>query len=432
MKKGRLAAAFAAIGIAASISSLIPMSAAADSYTPIHGDTFTFDKYLVMENEAVVPNVSFTFKVEPASGTDLTTAEGSVFTLNPGPAGIKFTADAANSVELIGESPTTQAKVSFKSADNDDTITEINKGTRTISFMTDTINDDEKFAEKLLTLDLSDVTFSQPGVYRYVITETDVSSAAGVVPDDAPKRYLDYYVSANAAGELGITGYIFYADDHAHKSTGFTNQYKTDNLFIEKAVTGNQGAKNRYFKINVKLNAPTGKMISDDNIFSIIGDYDTEKADGTVASYTADVINAANNVTQLTYAQLSAGHDFYICSGQNFEIKGLPNGIGYIVTEYQENYTPSVTFTGDNKTGESDTDEGTAIAGVETADPKTFSVTDTYLNGDTNIKFTNELTGAIPTGILMSVAGAAGLLAVGAAGVMCGYFFIRKKKSEEE
>ena len=437
MKKKRFAVA-AALGILASMAALpLNASAEADTYTAVKGSTFNFDKYLVMENEAKVPNVTFDFEVAPASGADLTPDENSPFSLYAGPAGIKFKAVATQNVSII-DTDVTKARVTFSSEDDTKTTTELNSGEKTISFMTAVNKEDEKFAEKVLTLDLSDVEFTQPGVYRYIITETAAGAVAGVAPDYDNKRYLDFYVTANTANELSVAGYIFYIDSD-NKSTGFTNQYKTDNLMIEKFVTGNQGAKNKHFKINVKLTAPEGMYINDNNVFSVIGSLEKAPEANSATIYSADTMGSAdgNNVTELTYAQLKAGHDFYLCSGHNVEIKGIPNGLGYVVTEYQEKYTPSVAYSSgsDNKTGDKDA-EGTVIAGVatEVSEKKnnTYSVTDTYLSADTNIKFTNELKGDIPTGVLMSVAGGAGLAAVGAAGVLCGYFFKRKKKSEEE
>ena len=67
MKAKRFLAAVASLGLAVSMMSAFTLSASADSvYTTIEGDKHTtFDKYLVMESDAVVPNASFSFTIEP-------------------------------------------------------------------------------------------------------------------------------------------------------------------------------------------------------------------------------------------------------------------------------------------------------------------------------------------------------------------------------
>ncbi|MBR5166391.1 MAG: hypothetical protein IKW87_12685 [Ruminococcus sp.] len=437
MKTRKIAAAAASLGIIASMVALIPMNAAADGYTPINGTNFQFGKYLVMEKEATVPNVSFSFSVAPASGTDLTPVAGSPFVLKAGPDGIKFTASTTENVAVTASTPTS-ATVSFASSDNSKTIDEINAGdSRTISFMTSENAVDEKFAEKNITLDLTGVEFSEPGVYRYVITEDSSTNYAGVAVDTDNKRYLDCYVTADAAGDLHVREFVFYVDAE-HKSTGFTNQYKTDNLFIQKNVAGNQGSKIKHFKVRVKLTKPESLNIDDNDTFQIIGNRELEPEGNGSTLYSADTMKAGNNVASLTYAELAAGHDFYLCSGHNIEIRGIPSGLGYEVTEYREGYDASDTYTAgsDTKTGDAE-GEGTAIAGVSFADTEnsannTYTLTDTCMKSNTNITLTNTLEGNVPTGVIMSVAASAGIVAVGAAGAACGYFFMKKKKSDEE
>lgn len=431
MKK--MAATIASLGIVASNATFISMNAsAAETYTPVQGTEFKFGKYLVMENDASVPNVTFDFKVAPASGTDLNNSDESAFSLYAGPSGIKFKTDAEESVTVSGESDT-NAQVVFLS--ENETIPESERGDKTISFITDSSREDEKYAEKTLTLDLSGVTFSKPGVYRYVITETAAGSIAGVKPDEENKRYLDYYVLADEDGNLRVEGHVFYVDS-TRKSTGFTNQYLTNNLIFEKKVTGNQGSKDKHFKFTVQLTNEDGLTVNDDDVFKIIGNFEKEFETAEGSLYTTDVMEEANNIDTITYAQLKAGHDFYLCSGHNIEIKGIPLGLGYKITEYQEKYSPEATFSSssDSKTNDKD-DEGTAIDGItvtgDTSAANTFYVQDSYLKNNTDVTFTNTLTGVIPTGILMSVAGAAGIVAIGATGIVCGCFFA-KKKSEED
>lgn len=427
MKNKRIAAIVASLGLAAMTYTAVPMSTnAAEDYTPISGETYTFEKYLVMENDANVPNVSFDFTV-----TSVTPTEENVFA---GPAGIKFTAAEGSGISVETDTPN-KATVQFKS--NDTKKPESDAGSKTINFVTDS-KSDESFASKTLTLDLSEVTFSQPGIYRYEIVETSSDNIAGISPDVQNKRNLDIYVqNGSTPGTLVIDGFILYYGT-MEKTTGFTNQYNTNNLVVEKKVTGNHGSKNKHFKMTVKLTNEDDLQINDNDTFAVIGNFEKEPKQNDVTSYDDATMKAANNIDHITYADLKGdGYSFYLCDGHYFEIKGIPSGLGYSVTEYQEEYTPSVSFapSGDTKTDDK-TGDGTAIEAVktdsETPLERQYAVTDSYLTNDASVTFTNERTGSIPTGILMTVAGSAGIAAIGIAGVAAGTIYLRKKKSEEE
>lgn len=426
MKNKRIAAVVASLGLAAMAYTAVPVNAgAAANYTPITGGTYTFDKYLVMKNDATVPNVSFDFQVESAE------ASGDV---KAGPAGIKFKADAENNVAL-NTTNDTKATVSFSTADNAKTKSEQNKGDKTIAFSTTDNTEDEKYISKALTLDLSGVTFSEPGIYRYIITETNAESVAGISADTNPTRNLDIYVQNTSDGELSVQGFVLYYGTNT-KSTGFTNNYGTNNIQITKNVTGNQGSKDKHFKINVKLTNADNLAINDNDTFLLAGNYEKTPSKTGDTIYEAADMKTANNITTITYGQLKGdGYSFYLCSGHNIEIKGIPSGLGYEITEYQETYTPDITVSGDTKTGDK-TGEGTHIAGeansAESSADKTYTIADTYLKSNAVVTFTNDKAGTLPTGVLMTVAGSAAIAALGIAGVAAGTVYLRKKKSEEE
>ena len=100
------------------------------------------------------------------------------------------------------------------------------------------------------TLDFSAVQFTEPGVYRYIITES--GSNQGITNDADLTRVLDVYVndaSADVDGtftkKLTIAGYVLHSNENdepdvaagadfgstgayvATKSQGFTNSYDT-------------------------------------------------------------------------------------------------------------------------------------------------------------------------------------------------------------
>ncbi|MBQ9869649.1 MAG: hypothetical protein IJM32_08325 [Ruminococcus sp.] len=441
MKMKRIAAAVSSISLSAMMMlCAMPMSAsAANTYTPIPGGEVTFEKYLVLKKEATVPNAEFSFSAAPIEDSEVLEATGQTLAVMKGPAGIKFKAGTDVTVSGTGDS---EAAAAFKSADS--TKAETEKGTKSINFATADTSD-EKFAEKEITLDLSDVSFPEPGVYRYKITEAD-SDRAGITNDADQVRYLDVFVKSVSKtvgsvtqDSLEIDGYFIHTGnaapkagtpDNSKKSTGFSNSFESNNLEFSKEVRGNQGSKDKYFKFTVQLTNADSLNVNDNDKFTLTGEWDKEPAKNSATVYTAADMKAANNTESVTYAQLKAGYDFYLQSGQNIQIQGIPQGLGYVITEQQEDYDPSVTMdsTGDTKTGDK-TGEGTAIAGVK--DGESFSVTDTLLKSDAGADFVNERAGTIPTGVITTVAGSAGIVLLGAAGI-AGAVYAKKKKDEDE
>lgn len=441
MKMKRIAAAVSSISLSAMMMlCAMPMSAsAANTYTPIHGGEVTFEKYLVLKKEATVPNVEFSFSAAPIEDSEVLEATGQTLAVMKGPAGIKFKAGTDVTVSGTGDS---EAAAAFKSADSAKAETE--KGTKSINFATADTSD-EKFAEKEITLDLSGVSFPEPGVYRYKITEADTDHA-GITNDADQVRYLDVFVKSVSKtvgsvtqDSLEIDGYFIHTGnaapkvgtpDNSKKSTGFSNSFGSNNLEFSKEVRGNQGSKDKYFKFTVQLTNADTLNVNDNDKFTLTGEWDKEPAKNSATVYTAADMKAANNTESVTYAQLKAGYDFYLQSGQNIQIQGIPQGLGYVITEQQEDYDPSVTMdsAGDTKTGDK-SGEGTAIAGVK--DGESFSVTDTLLKSDAGADFVNERAGTIPTGVITTVAGSAGIVLLGAAGI-AGAVYAKKKKDEDE
>ena len=133
--------------------------------------------------------------------------------------------------------------------------------------------------------------------------------------------------------------------------------------------------------------------------------------------------NGVNTETHVNPALLTAGEDgtltqdFWIQNGQSIKIQGLAGKTGYTVTEAENAYKTNIAVTGDTKNGEAD------IAAV---DGKV--VTDAAVTADTTVAYTNEKSGAVPTGIVMPIAGATSIMLIGGVGV--GYFILKNKKRE--
>ncbi|MCR5214654.1 MAG: QVPTGV class sortase B protein-sorting domain-containing protein, partial [Eubacterium sp.] len=290
----------------------------------------------------------------------------------------------------------------------------------------------------------SSVSFDEPGIYRYIITETASTSdeAAGIMHDNDVDRVLDVYVTDDGNGALAVSSYVMHTDEDSvalgdeygsdpstaqggadlkDKTDGFTNEYNSKDLVFKKEVTGNQASRDKYFEFTAKLG-----NVNDDDVFtvSLADDSNDATTDGNAdaKSGTNSATIAANqekdNPTSVTGAQLKAGVKFYLQHGQSIAIRGIAPNATYEITENAEDYksTPS------------------AVSGYEDATSGTIgtvAATDTVANAKAVMtSFQNQRNGVIPTGILMSATPwiILGIVLIG--GIV--FFAIRSKKRYEE
>lgn len=319
--------------------------------TPVSGGTETFNKYLVMDADANVPNVTFEFDIMAGTAQEASGGSPAIY--------------AGVTPDLI-----TVSDAPFTTSDSTTPGTPSN-----------TEDSTQKYATKSVTVDLSEVTFNKPGIYRYVITET-ATSQDGITNDTNTTRTLDVHV-AYAEGsetELEVTSYALYLtapvtdDDFAttDKVNGFTNTYTTHNLTLEKQVTGNQGDRNKYFKFTVSItNAVKGTVYN---------------VDLTNADSNPNVNDGTTNPNQLVATDGTVTATYYLKDDQSITIKGLTGGTHYTITE--ESYS-SDGYTTTN------TVDGTASSQGDTTGEKTM--------GDSfhKVVFTNKKDGTVPTGILI-------------------------------
>lgn len=394
-----------AVVLAAMLLAATPVLAAGSDYsTTIDGEkTTTFYKYLVMDNDVTVPNASFTFEVT-AGEAQTYNVEGKKFEVLAGVQPDKVT---------ITDQDTSTEGYQLVFATTDTTRTDEN--TSVDGYNKDT----QKYAEKEATVDFSNVAFTEPGIYRYVITESGTNQ--GVANDSDATRALDVYVedASNSAGlKLKIAGYVLHStetgtvtigdgdqlsyDNNDTKKQGFTNTYGTFNLTFRKEVSGNQASHDKYFAFTVKIsNAVPGTKYA----------VDLTKADSASSSNAA---TSADNRNQTNPTELVAWEDgtvtaiFYLQHGQEIAIKGLAEDTKYTVTENAEDYTS----TAKGVEGYEDETSGT-IEGK--------SIKTSYLN---------TRNGIIPTGVLITVAPFAVITLIGGCGVVSVVLKRRKKDDE--
>ena len=407
MKKKKFLAVFSTMAIAASMLAAMPASAA--NYTPVQGTTTEVQKYLVLDKDAEVPTATFNYTITAGAekkyeGKDSIAAYAGI--MPSGTTGITGTVSFA-----AGDTTVNGA--------GDDGITN---------------STDKKYVKKGFDLDFTGVSFPEPGVYRYVLTENNAGATdnlgAGIKHVGNYQKTLDVYVTDDD-GTLGVESYILYnsiittaptiSNDEAlnnkvnrtdttntAKTDGFVNEYESKSLSFAKKVEGNQGSKDKYFKFTVKIENASGA-----NLKVLMDNAETAPTVNNATVYDAADMAAANaideNTTvagqQLVIDDDEKTYDFYLQNGQYITLEGLPKGATYTVSEDAEEYTA--------------------------ADGATFG-TGTSANAFTDNKtgFTNTKDGTIPTGVILSIAGPAvlGIAVVG--GIV--YMTLKRKKEEEQ
>lgn len=385
--------------------SLLALPVSAANVAPTTNLQRTFNKYLVMDANANVPNVEFAFEITAGSAVDATT--GSSRSIYAGNDALRVEGFPVLKVDSAGNTAT--AKVNFAAGD----ITHDSVQNGDIL----ELGDEEKYAKKTVTVDFTDVDFNAPGIYRYIITEKAGVTQQGISNDKTNTRTLDVFVEYENAdqGTLKVSNYILYPGtktdtsnvEQNAKDDGFTNTYTTYDLTLTKTVTGNQGDRDKYFVFTIEI---TG---------AVEGTVYTVDLSGADENPTVDGVQQVNSDT-LTATTGSVTATYYLKSGQSIVIQGLTKDTKYTIEEKSystDGYTTSNTV----KVG-----EGQAAASIEplTTGEKTMGT------GDNIVTFTNHKEGAVPTGILLETAPYLILGAVVVAGLVV-LFATRRRRSRE-
>ena len=419
----------------------LTMPVAADTqYAAITGNKVTFYKTLIVDKDAVIPNLEFTFS----------TAGGGAVTGDP--------TDQNNPTITVlnGTGTIADKKVTFTSSMTADATNAHG------------VTSDYKTVTLPVEIDLTVATYSEPGVYRYYITEAEGDSRVLYDVDEnlaattgARVRTLDVYVEDTGASTpaLAVTGYVMYlgqvtaapsvgtnatngdavsgnvvigesgiyvvtggntvteATSAGTKTNYIMNAYKTHDLTFGKEVIGNQGSRDKYFKVRVTC---TG--LNDTDKFPVdMSHAETAPTKTTATTYAAADMATANNKTQLTGLQLTDGYDFYLQDGNYVTILGLPEGCGYTVSETAEDYTSNEKITAANSSLDWD-----GTAGVDALNDEL----DDDLDADKHTGFTNEKKGVIPTGVLLVATPVIIVALIAVAGVV--FFAVRSAKNRAQ
>jgi pilin isopeptide linkage protein len=359
------------------VMSFAAVSASAVTYTAANGtDEFEFNKYLVVDSDSQIPDAEFTFNV--VAGTAVPGGADNALEIKAGPDADQIVIDSA--VFTLGQSTTAGTP-------DDETDTTA------------------QYATAAVGIDLTGVTFTAPGVYRYVITEVD-GQQNGFTYDNSV-RYLDVFVFPSEADPtaLEVTGYSLrdaatnfervldqetgeykyqYETNPNVKTDNFTNEYEDVDLEFTKAITGNQADKTKKFAFTLELTdvnpGSYALEITGDNVV------DTESTNVSV--------DADTGVYTITVGDSgSVTETFYLTDGDVVKVLGLPVGYSYTLTEDAEEYDST----------------------ASTVTGYTDDTADTDVQSDVKTSFTNDRTGIIPTGVIIMIAPfAIGLLVFGA------------------
>ena len=260
------------------------------------------------------------------------------------------------------------------------------------------------------------MTFSEPGVYRYKVTE-NATTEKGVTTDTNP-RYLDVYVSSDDSGNLAIMGYVLHTADEnpaqdgtnpANKNKGFTNNYTTSDLTLTKNVTGNQGFRDQYFKFTVtvsNLDANARLFVTDNAgnktyhaTDTVAYSYNAENgtrtdgqkrfvaAVGSFADITEGTSDDMKGLALNVNDQGAATFDVYLKNGETVKLNGLTADAKYTITETSEDY--KATAKKDNKELNLTHEDQNHTDGTE----------EQTLTDNDDIVFINDREGVVPTGV---------------------------------
>lgn len=367
----KIMAVVLAIGLILAVNA-VPAFAAT---TPVAGGETSFKKYLAVESGSKVPNKTFDFSIAAGEAVPATSTSMAVLAGIGTPTISDPVFANSNTTTPVSEAPAEEAALNAVASE----LTGMD------------------YAKQTVTVDFSGISFPEPGIYRYDVSEAAQTAPYSIVGGDT--KYLDVYVinDPDNAGALKVDSYILHADAAApelnttggtaggeldDKTDGFVNKYETVDLGFSKRITGNQAAKDKYFKFTVQLTENT-VLVGDADEFTVEIDGAEDSPAATAA--TNPEYTTMNNLTSVTGAQLKAGVDFYLTDGQYILIKDLPKGITYSVTEAEEDYV---------KTANND------VQGDGTYDDASSGT----LNEDTFVGYTNTREGIIPTGVILTVA----------------------------
>lgn len=297
--------------------------------------------------------------------------------------------------------------------------------------------------------------FATPGVYRFVVTEGPADGANkgdveamkvnvdGVEKPYQTQRFLDVYVrlkEGSATGEREIYGYVLHSGDTLLANNATGNKHtgdKNSGFDGDGNKTGKRDTPQgytRYTPRKLKVDKKISGMINKDNLFPFTVNLFHNKA-GAVNFDNADLQVKVKMPGATAYTVKKAseipGLGAKLKDGQSLEIIGLPKTTTYNV---KENNNTALTIKSDVRFSEDvahdvpDTAAVTTEIVAPTHDSTERGGDKSLVQKDSHVAYHNHIDEITPTGVVLTVAPYAMMLAV--AGSM-GFMFFNRKKEEE-
>lgn len=296
--------------------------------------------------------------------------------------------------------------------------------------------------------------FATPGVYRFVVTEGAASGANsadveamkvnvdGVEKPYQTQRFLDVYVRLkDGSADREIYGYVLHSGDTLVSSNTTGNKHtgdKNSGFDGDGNKTGKRDTPQgytRYTPRKIKIDKKISGMINKDNLFPFTVNLFHNPVNGGAAYDNPDLQVKVKLPRQSNYTVKKAsdipGLGAKLKDGDSLEIIGLPKTTTYKV---KENNNTALTIKSDVRFSEDVAHEipDTVTAVSETVLPTKDSTErgegKSLVEKDSHVAYHNHIDEITPTGVVLTVAPYAMMLAV--AGSM-GFMFFNRKKEEE-
>ena len=425
---------------------------ASNTYTAVRGGQVQFEKYLVYDSTALPVDATFSFTLTSsgnaiaASGSDIAVYSGDDSSIQV----IDNTKDAVT----VGTAVFTNATTKYTTVQNLDASVNLGEHATLTQDPVDLTKDQSgqtlptgktnAYSRVPVTIDFTNVNFTEPGVYRWKINENANADAAAIgVTIDSADHFIDVYVDStgftpsNTAGAgngtLAIVGYVFHTDSSFQptslttaeeptngKAKGFTNFYETHSLTISKNVSGNQAAHDKYFKFTISLDnaGASNKIVA-------TGSFDRTTANETTNTRTkAEYKNQTQPTEIVTNSTGTVTQVYYLEHNQSVTLQGIPHNALVTIIEDEEDYSPHYTYIDkDNALDAIDKMMLDANVAEDEINIAMFTIL-----GDMEFDFVNTKAGTIPTGIVNAVIPGVAIVLLGIAGVV---IISQRKKAEE-
>ena len=306
-----------------------------------------------------------------------------------------------------------------------------------------------------LKISFKPAAFATPGVYRFVVTEEAATGANrqdveamkvtvdGVEKPYQTQRFLDVYVrlkEGSATGEREIYGYVLHSGETSATSNATGNKHtgdKNSGFDGDGNKTGKRDTPQgytRYTPRKLKVDKKISGMINKDNLFPFTVNLFHNKA-GAVNFDNADLQVKVKMPGASAYTVKKAseipGLGATLKDGQSLEIIGLPKTTTYNVKETNNTaltIKSDVRFSEDVKNPVADTAAVTTETVAPAANSSERGGDKSLVQNDSHVAYHNHIDEITPTGVVLTVAPYAMMLAV--AGSM-GFMFFNRKKEEE-